>query len=252
MQALAQARLLDATGDRSLPLFGLPCSVKETFAIAGEPLTAGSMRMTPQVPTEDARIVRRLKEAGAIVMARSNVPEFAMTAESVNPRYGRTRNPLDVDRVAGGSSGGEGALVGSGASVFGVGSDILGSIRIPAAFCGVVGFKPHSGAVDQSGTWPVVTGNTRILAGTGAADAQRARCAAGLRRDRHAAGVCRAARRRPAGDAGRLSAGDARALHGRGAGRRQGGLAGRGLSPAGAGFFGRSLFIQSDSEADPR
>ena len=166
-QALAQARLLDTTGDRSLPLFGLPCSVKETFAIAGEPLTAGSMRMTPQVPTEDARIVRRLKEAGAIVMARSNVPEFAMTAESVNPRYGRTRNPLDVDRVAGGSSGGEGALVGSGSTVFGVGSDILGSIRIPAAFCGVVGFKPHSGAVDQSGTWPVVTGNTRSWLGLG-------------------------------------------------------------------------------------
>jgi len=165
--ALARARLLDATGDRSLPLFGLPCSVKETFAIAGEHLTAGSMRMTPQVPGEDAQIVRRLKEAGAIVLARSNVPEFAMTAESTNPRYGRTCNPLDVARVAGGSSGGEGALVGSGSSVFGVGSDILGSIRIPAAFCGVVGFKPHSAAVDQGGTWPVVTGNTKSWLGLG-------------------------------------------------------------------------------------
>lgn len=88
-------------------------------------------------------------------------------AESVNPRYGRTRNPLDLSRVAGGSSGGEGALVGSGSSVFGVGSDILGSIRIPAAFCGVVGFKPHSGAVDQAGTWPVVTGNTKSWLGLG-------------------------------------------------------------------------------------
>ena len=166
-QALAQARLLDAAGDKSLPLFGLPCSVKETFGLAGEPLTAGSLRMEPEVPTEDAQIVRRLKEAGAIVIARSNVPEFAMTAESTNPRYGRTRNPLDVDRVAGGSSGGEGALVGSGSSVFGVGSDILGSIRIPAAFCGVVGFKPHSGAVDQAGTWPVVTGNTLSWLGLG-------------------------------------------------------------------------------------
>ena len=166
-QALAQARLLDASGDRSLPLFGLPCSIKETFAMSGEMLTAGSARMAPQVPGEDARIVRRLKEAGAIVVARSNVPEFAMTAETTNPRYGRTNNPLDVHRVAGGSSGGEGALVGAGASVFGVGSDILGSIRIPAAFCGVVGFKPHSGAVDQRGTWPVVAGNTRSWLGVG-------------------------------------------------------------------------------------
>ena len=160
-EALAQAALLDRDGDRSLPLFGLPCSVKETFGLAGEQVTAGSLRMQPEAHTQDAEIVRRLKAAGAIVIARSNVPEFAMTGESNNLRFGRTNNPLDISRVAGGSSGGEGALVGAGCSVFGVGSDILGSIRIPAAFCGVVGFKPHSGAVETRGTWPVVTGNTR-------------------------------------------------------------------------------------------
>ncbi|WP_170304200.1 amidase [Duganella radicis] len=160
-QALAQAALLDREGDRSLPLFGLPCSVKETFGLAGQQVTAGSLRMPPEAHAQDAEIVRRLKAAGAIVIARSNVPEFAMTGESTNPRYGRTNNPLDVSRVAGGSSGGEGALVGASCSVFGVGSDILGSIRIPAAFCGVVGFKPHSGAVESRGTWPVVSGNTR-------------------------------------------------------------------------------------------
>jgi Asp-tRNA(Asn)/Glu-tRNA(Gln) amidotransferase A subunit family amidase len=160
-EALAQAVRLDRDGDRALPLFGLPCSVKETFGLAGEQVTAGSLRMLPESHTQDAEIVRRLKAAGAIVIARSNVPEFAMTGESTNLRYGRTNNPLDPSRVAGGSSGGEGALVGSASSVFGVGSDILGSIRIPAAFCGVVGFKPHSGAVDARGTWPVVTGNTR-------------------------------------------------------------------------------------------
>lgn len=160
-QALAQAAQLDGDGDQSLPLFGMPCSVKETFGVAGELVTAGSLRMQPQPHAEDAEIVRRLKAAGAVVIARSNVPEFAMTGESTNLRYGRTNNPLDVSRVAGGSSGGEGALVGAGCSVFGVGSDILGSIRIPAAFCGVVGFKPHSGAVDTRGTWPQVTGNTR-------------------------------------------------------------------------------------------
>ena len=166
-QALAQARQLDAGGDKSLPLFGLPISVKETFGLAGQEVTAGSLRMTPEPHQEDAEIVRRLKAAGAIVIARSNIPEFAMTAESSNPRFGRTNNPLDLSRVAGGSTGGEGALVGSGASVFGVGSDILGSIRIPAAFCGIVGFKPHSQAVDLRGTWPTVTGNTRPWLGLG-------------------------------------------------------------------------------------
>ncbi len=160
-KAITQARQLDQFGNRTLPLFGLPCSVKETFGLAGQQVTAGSLRMEPVAHTEDAEIVRRLKAAGAVVIARSNVPEFAMTAESSNPRFGRTSNPLDLSRVAGGSSGGEGALVGAGGSAFGVGSDILGSIRIPAAFCGVVGFKPHSGAVDQRGTWPTVTGNTR-------------------------------------------------------------------------------------------
>jgi Asp-tRNA(Asn)/Glu-tRNA(Gln) amidotransferase A subunit family amidase len=165
--ALAEARRLDSAGDTALPLFGLPFSVKETFGLAGAQVTAGSRRMTPEHHAHDAEIVRRLKAAGAIVIARSNVPELAMTAESTNPRYGRTNNPLAPDRVAGGSSGGEGALVGSGSSVFGVGSDILGSIRIPAAFCGVVGFKPHSGAVDGRGTWPTVTGNTRTWLGLG-------------------------------------------------------------------------------------
>ena len=160
-EALAQAVQLERDGDRSLPLFGLPCSVKETFGLAGEQVTAGSLRMRPESHAQDAEIVRRLKAAGAVVIARSNVPEFAMTGESTNLRYGRTNNPLDLSRVAGGSSGGEGALVGSASSVFGVGSDILGSIRIPAAFCGVVGFKPHSCAVDTRGTWPTVTGNTR-------------------------------------------------------------------------------------------
>lgn len=166
-EALAHARQLDRAGDRSLPLFGLPMSVKETFGLAGAQVTAGSRRMAPEHHAHDAEIVRRLKAAGAVVIARSNVPELAMTAESTNPRYGRTSNPLAPDRVAGGSSGGEGALVGSGSSVFGVGSDILGSIRIPAAFCGVVGFKPHSGAVDGRGTWPTVTGNTRTWLGLG-------------------------------------------------------------------------------------
>lgn len=140
------------------PLAGLPISVKETFGIAGEPLTAGSMRRPVTVPDADATVVRRLQAAGAIILARSNVPELAMTGETTNLRFGRTRNYLDPSRTAGGSSGGEAALVASGSSVAGVGSDILGSIRIPAAFNGIVGFKAAADAIDKTGTWPDLRG----------------------------------------------------------------------------------------------
>ncbi|MCG2586868.1 amidase [Massilia sp. TS11] len=152
--------LRQAAEPHSGPLAGLPVSVKETFGLAGASITAGSLRMQPIACSADAAVVARLRAAGAIISARSNVPEFAMTGETSNPRYGITANPLDPARVAGGSTGGEGALVGSGASLLGFGSDILGSIRIPAAFCGVVGFKPSAQAVDKSGTWPALHGET--------------------------------------------------------------------------------------------
>jgi len=148
--------LAEAAAPRPGPLSGLPVTVKETFGLAGATVTAGSRLRTPQHHGRDCALVQRLRDAGAIVIARSNVPEFAMTAETTNPRYGRTANPLDPARTAGGSSGGEGALVSSRGSALGFGSDILGSIRYPAAFCGVVGFRPASGAVDREGTWPVI------------------------------------------------------------------------------------------------
>ena len=166
-EAIEQARQMDINGDKSLPLFGLPCSVKETFDIEGEEVTAGSIRRTPSSCSEDAEMVSRLRKAGAIIIARSNIPEFAMTGETTNPRFGRTNNPHDISRVAGGSSGGEGALVGSGSTVFGLGSDILGSIRIPAAFCGAVGFKAHSQAIDSKGTWPKIDTSLKHWLGYG-------------------------------------------------------------------------------------
>lgn len=150
--------LAEAKNPRPGPLSGLPISIKETIGIAGQTITAGSKRMPPIHCAEDAPVVQRLRDAGAIVLARSNVPEFAMAGETDNLIYGRTNNPLDELRTPGGSSGGEGALVGSGSTVLGVGTDILGSIRIPAAFCGVVGFKPASGAVSKQGIWPDLTG----------------------------------------------------------------------------------------------
>lgn len=137
------------------PLSGLPITLKETYALAGRPVTCGSLRAPPVDCADDAPVVRRLKAAGAIVIARSNVPEFVMTAETHNLRFGRTSHPADQTRTPGGSTGGEGALVASGASPLGFGTDILGSIRIPASFCGLVGFRPHSGAIDKTGVHPV-------------------------------------------------------------------------------------------------
>ena len=140
------------------PLSGLPVSVKEVFAIAGREVTVGSMTMPPWLCTRDAEVVRRLREAGAVVLARGNVPELSMAGETDGPRFGRASNPLDLSRTCGGSSGGDAALVASGSAAAAVGSDILGSIRIPAAFCGLVGFKPASGAVDKAGSWPDFAG----------------------------------------------------------------------------------------------
>lgn len=158
VQVFRNQALTEAMQPRPGPLSGLPMSVKETFGIQGETITAGSLRMPPIEIDEDAEVIKRVREAGAIIVARSNVPEFAMAAETENLRYGRTNNPLDPQRTCGGSSGGEGALVASGASAAGLGSDLLGSLRIPGAFCGVVGFKPASDAVDKWGTWPVIDG----------------------------------------------------------------------------------------------
>ncbi len=147
-EALQQAR-----SPRPGPLSGLPVSLKETYALAGREICAGSLRMPPQQCSEDAPVVRRLKDAGAIVIARSTVPEFVMTPETRSLRWGVTNNPIDPERTAGGSTGGEGALVGSGCSPVGMGTDILGSIRIPASFCGIVGFRPASDRVDKTGVW---------------------------------------------------------------------------------------------------
>ncbi len=152
---LRERALKEAASPRPGPLAGLPVTVKENFALAGQQITLGSQRKPAMSCAEDALVVQRLRAAGAIIIARSNVPEFLMNAETDNLRYGRTNNPLNLARTCGGSSGGEAALVASGASAMGFGTDILGSIRIPAAFCGLVGLRPHSQAVDKRGIEPV-------------------------------------------------------------------------------------------------
>jgi Asp-tRNA(Asn)/Glu-tRNA(Gln) amidotransferase A subunit family amidase len=158
VELLADEARSEAISPRPGPLSGLPVSVKETFGLAGRQVTAGSRVMRPVDHDADAAAVARLRAAGAIVLARGNVPEFAMAAETENPRYGRSANPIAPERTCGGSSGGDAALVAAGAVAAGLGSDILGSIRIPAAFCGLVGFKPASGAVPKAGMWPDIGG----------------------------------------------------------------------------------------------
>lgn len=157
--AIAEAEAADAATPGSLgPLQGVPCTVKETFELTGMPYSGGLPARKDLRATKDAFAVARLRAAGAIPLGVSNIPELAMWTESVNRVYGRTNNPYDLRRGAGGSSGGEGALVGAGLSPFGIGSDVGGSIRLPASFCGVFGHKPSGGYSSSVGMHPVFEG----------------------------------------------------------------------------------------------
>lgn len=135
------------------PLFGVPCTIKDFLAVTGMPWTAGLFSRRDAIADHDATVVARVRAAGAIVMGKSNVPEGGMWMETSNPLHGRTRNPWDLARTPGGSSGGEAALVAAGGSPFGLGSDIAGSVRIPAAMCGCVGHKPSALLVPNTGHW---------------------------------------------------------------------------------------------------
>jgi len=145
-------------GESVGPLHGVPVSVKDTFETAGVRTVAGSRLLENNIPERDAPVVARLKQAGAIVLGKTNVPEFAMDYRSENPVFGRTSNPWDLGRVPGGSSGGEGAAIASGCSPAGVGSDLGGSIRVPSHFCGIVGLKPTPGRIPVTGHIPVCVG----------------------------------------------------------------------------------------------
>ena len=136
------------------PLHGVPFTVKEAFALTGMPNTSGCVKRQHIVASEDATAVSRLRAAGAIPLGVSNLSELCMWMESQNEVYGRTSNAYDLKRISGGSSGGEGALIGAGASPFGLGSDIGGSIRLPAFFNGVFGHKPSGGLVPGTGQFP--------------------------------------------------------------------------------------------------
>jgi amidase len=155
-RALAAADRADAAvkrGERG-PLLGVPMTVKEAFDVAGLPTTWGFERHRDFVANEDAVAVRRLKQAGAIILGKTNVPVGLADHQSVNPVYGRTSNPFDLSRSPGGSSGGSAAALASGMVPLELGSDIGGSIRVPAAFNGIWGHKPTYGALNSDGHYP--------------------------------------------------------------------------------------------------
>jgi fatty acid amide hydrolase 2 len=152
-EAQAAERRVRAGGELP-PLLGVPCTVKEFIAVEGLPHTGG-LRVRQHVrAARNAPIVDRLQAAGAVVMGTTNAPEGGLWHETNNRVYGRTSNPHDLGRTSGGSSGGEGAIVAAGGSPFGIGSDVGGSIRIPAAFCGVYGHKPTHGLIPNTGHFP--------------------------------------------------------------------------------------------------
>jgi fatty acid amide hydrolase 2 len=167
-EALAEADRADArtrSSHNELPPFhGVPCTIKEAFALTGMPNSSGLVSRRDTIADSDATAVARLRAAGAIPLGVTNISELCMWMESDNKVYGRTRNPYDSRRTVGGSSGGEGAIVGAGGAPFGLGSDIGGSIRMPAFFNGVFGHKPSGGLVPGSGQYPVACGvATRYL-----------------------------------------------------------------------------------------
>lgn len=163
---LAQARAAEKAierGEKLGPLHGVPLSIKSCIDVAGHRCEAGSRLRAGNVPTQDAPLVARLRAAGAVILGVTNTPEYLMAWETDNLLYGRTNNPWDLTRTAGGSSGGEAAAIAAGLSAGGVGSDGGGSIREPAHFCGICGLKPTPGRIPSTGHFPKAGGPFAVI-----------------------------------------------------------------------------------------
>ncbi len=160
-EAVAEARAADAAvaaGEELGPLHGVPMTIKDAYEVAGIVSTGGTLGRRDFVPTEDATVVARLRGAGAIVLGKTNLPEISMGFESSNLVYGRAKNPYDLSRTPGGSTGGEAAIIAACGSPLGMGSDAGGSIRWPSHCCGIAGLKPTTGRVPRTGHWPPFAG----------------------------------------------------------------------------------------------
>ncbi len=155
--ALADAERAErelASGHDRGPLHGIPVSLKDNIDVAGVRTTAGSKLYADRVPDADSGVAARLREAGAVLIGKANMHELALGVETDNALFGRTRNPWDTARIPGGSSGGSAAAVAAGIGLASIGTDSGGSIRVPAALCGLVGLKPTYGRVSNAGIIP--------------------------------------------------------------------------------------------------
>ena len=157
MERARQAEAEIAAGTSRGPLHGIPIALKDLYDTAGIPTTGGSKILAENVPDEDCPAAAKLGEAGAILLGKLNMHEFAFGITNVNPHYGPARNPWNTDCITGGSSGGSGTATAAGLCAASLGSDTGGSIRIPAAFCGIVGLKPTYGRVSKRGVLPLST-----------------------------------------------------------------------------------------------
>jgi amidase len=163
----ARARQLDADRERRGLLHGLPVTIKSSIAAAGYRCEIGSLLHKSEIPVKDAVAVARLRAAGALILGTTNCPEFLMAYETANLLHGRTRNPWDLDRSPGGSSGGESAAIAAGMSAAGLGSDSGGSVRVPAHFTGICSLKPTPGRIPGRGHLPPCVGPFSILGAIG-------------------------------------------------------------------------------------
>jgi len=161
-----EARAAEAAviaGKKLGPLHGVPISIKSSLDVAGMRCESGTRLRAGHIATQNATLVARLRQAGAIVLGVTNTPELLMAWETDNLLYGRTNNPWNLERAAGGSSGGEAAAIAAGMSAAGVGSDGGGSIRVPAHFSGICGLKPTPGRVPSTGHYPASGGPFALI-----------------------------------------------------------------------------------------